>query len=48
MVSYVPPAERARRLLSDLIIDLPPVPVEFICSQLNVEYIYGANINTDN
>lgn len=47
MVSYVPPAERARQLLSDLKINQPPVPVEYICNQLNVEYIYGADIDSE-
>jgi len=47
MESYIPPAERARKLLNDLNIYQPPVPVEEICGRLDIEYIYGADIDSE-
>jgi Zn-dependent peptidase ImmA (M78 family) len=47
MESYVPPAERARKLLNDLGLKRPPIPVEEICGRLDIEYMYGANIDSE-
>lgn len=47
MENYIPPAEHARNLLNDLGLKRPPVPVEEICSRLEIEYMYGADIDSE-
>ncbi len=47
MESYIPPEEHARKLLNDLDITQPPVSVEEICDRLNIEYMYGADIDSE-
>ncbi len=47
METFIPPSERANKLLSDLEIAQIPTPVEEICRNLNIKCDYTTEITTE-